>query len=433
MEHSETRSGTDRRAFLKNAAAASATLATTPWAVRTFGQGVHSGVQETLRIGLVGAGGRGTGAVVDAFQADPDTQLVGIADVFLDRARQSRDGLKRQEAIAARVQVPDEKLFADFNGYRQLIDSGVDVVILATPPHFRPDHLEYAVQAGKHCFVEKPIAVDVPGCDRVRRICAQAKDKNLSIVSGLCYRYDDPVVETVKRIQDGAIGDILAIESHYDTGTLWHRGDESQWSRMEYQIRNWLYYTWLSGDHIVEQGIHSLDKTAWLLHDISPLSASGTGGRQQRTEPEFGNIYDHHTVFYEYPQGVRVYFTCRQQANCTNYVDEHVIGTKGTAQILAHQIQPRNGSPWKYEGPPCNMYESEHRAFFRSIREGKPINNGDYMCNSTMLAILGRTCTYTGKTQKWETFCKGTEQLGPREYAWTSVPEPPVAIPGSTV
>ncbi|HEY6564425.1 MAG TPA: Gfo/Idh/MocA family oxidoreductase, partial [Pirellulaceae bacterium] len=412
----------DRRQFLQ---AAGAALSAGALVHNAFPQGVHPGGNEVLRLGLVGAGGRGMGAVVDALTADPETRLVAIADTFLDRARDAREMLTRQTEIAARIQVPDDALFSDFDGYRRAIDAGIDVVILATPPHFRPDHLEYAVKAGKHCFVEKPVAVDAPGYHRVRKICEEARRSKLAVVSGLCYRYDDAVVETIRRIQDGAIGEILAIESHYNAGTLWHRGDQPTWSRMEYQIRNWLYYTWLSGDHIVEQAVHSLDKTAWLLDDASPVSASGMGGRQQRVQPEFGHIYDHHTVFYEYPQGVRVFFTCRQMDGCENYVDEVVIGTRGKARILAHRIEPRDGSAWEYDGPPVNMYGAEHVALFRSIRQGTPLDNGTYMANSTMIALMGRMASYSGQKVTWEQCLANPERLGPTNYAWTDLPEPP--------
>ena len=242
---------------------------------------VHAHGTDTLRIGLVGAGGRGTGAAADALNADPHTRLVAIADAFADKTTWSRDTLLRQEEIADRVQVDDDHLFAGFDAYKQLVDCGVDVVLLATPPHFRPDHLDYAVDAGKHCFVEKPVAVDAPGLRQVMAACQRAREAGLAIVSGLCWRYHPGVVETVNRIRDGAIGDIVAIQSHYNTGTLWHRGDKPEWSRMEYQVRNWLYYTWLSGDHICEQAIHSLDKTAWLQGDVHPIRAMGIGGRQQ--------------------------------------------------------------------------------------------------------------------------------------------------------
>ena len=396
---------------------------------------VHAGVSEKMRIGLIGCGGRGTGAAENALNASPDNVLVAVADAFEDYAKTRLAALKRIDEIKDRVQVPDDHVFVGFDAYKQLIDSDVDVVILATPPHFRPQHLAYAVEKGKHTFVEKPVAVDAPGVRSVIETCKKAKEKNLAVVSGLCWRYHPAVQETVKRIvEDKAIGDIVSIQSCYNAGSLWHRGDDPKWSRMEYQLRNWLYFKWLSGDHINEQAVHSLDKTAWLQGDISPTQAFGLGGRQQRTGAEYGDIYDHHTVFYEYPTGVRVYFTCRQQSDTSTMVDEVVLGTKGSAKVLQFEIDGE--TKWKYSGPDksmARMYDLEHVALFNSIRDGKPINNGDYMANSTMLAIMGRMCTYTGQSLKWEQCINSQERLGPSEYAWDdNVPAVQVAIPGRT-
>jgi len=415
-----------RRQFLKNSAVASATLGAMAIPKNAFAAG-----SDTIRIGVIGCGGRGTSAVVDALTADPNAQLVAMGETFADRAESSLKTLRETEKIASRIQVDAEHVFLGFDAYQKVIDSDIDVVILTTPPHFRPVQLKYAIEAGKHCFVEKPIAVDAPGVKSVMQTCAEAKQKNLAVVSGLCWRYDHGVRATMEKIQDGAIGDIISIESSYNTGTLWHRGDKPEWSRMEYQIRNWLYYTWLSGDHITEQAIHSLDKTAWLLGDVSPIRAMGMGGRQQRTDKKYGHIFDHHTVFYEYAGGRRVYFTCRQQDDCSMYNDDVVLGTKGSAQILKNRIQGE--TKWRYRGSKPSMYVVEHEELFKSIREGNPINNGDYMCNSTMLAIMGRMCTYTGQTLTWEQACSSTQRLGPEEYQFGDMPEPVVAIPGVTL
>ena len=417
--------GNSRRSFLKQSLAVSSVLAASP-VVRA----AHTGVDETIRVGLIGCGGRGTGAAVDAMSADPNVKLVAVGDTFRDRADSCLEALQFEDSIISQLDVAPEKIFAGFDAYKQVIDSGIDVVLLTSPPHFRPQHLEYAVSQGKHCFVEKPIAVDVPGVKRVMAACKTAKQQQLSIVSGLCWRYDYGVRATMEQIANGAIGDIVSIESSYNTGTLWHRGDEPEWSRMEYQIRNWLYYTWLSGDIICEQAIHSLDKTAWLLGDISPTNAMAIGGRQQRTAPKYGHIYDHFTVFYEYPTGHSVYFTCRQQDDCTTHVDELVHGTKGKARILAHEITGENN--WKYEGEKPSLYRVEHEEMIRNIRQGTPLHNGDYMINSTMIAILGRMAAYTGKTLTWEEAMASSEQLGPANYDWVNVPEPKVAIPGKT-
>ncbi|TWT47202.1 Gfo/Idh/MocA family protein [Botrimarina hoheduenensis] len=421
----------DRRRFLKRSVAAGSTLAALSASPLSYS--AHSGVDETLRVGLVGCGGRGRGAAIDALTADKSTKLVAVGDAFLDRAKSGLAAIEFDDAIADRVLVDDDHIFDGFDAFKKVIDSGVDVVLLATPPHFRPQHLAYAVDAGKHVFVEKPISVDMPGAERIAAACQMASEKRLSIVSGLCWRYDLGVRETMRRIQDGAIGDIVAIESNYNSGTLWHRGDKPEWSRMEYQLRNWLYYTWLSGDIIAEQAIHSLDKTAWLLGDASPTKAMAMGGRQQRTDPKYGHVWDHFTVFYEYEAGPSVYFTCRQQDGCTTNVDETVHGTKGKAEVLAHRIRPNGKTEWRYEGEKPSMYLNEQVEFFASIRSGTPINDGQYMVNSTRIAHLGRMAAYSGQTLRWEDAIADERSLGPDVYAWTDVPEPPVAIPGVEV
>lgn len=423
-------SNTTRRGFLKTSTglAVGASLV----GALGFPRAVHAGVSEKLRIGLIGAGLRGTAAAQNALSASPENVLVAIGDAFADAAETSRRKLQRAPKVKEQVQVADDHLFSGFDAYKQVVDSGVDVVLLAEPPHFRPQSLAYAVQNGKHAFVEKPVGVDAPGIRSVIESSQLAQQKGLAIVSGLCWRYHPAVQETVRRIvEDKAIGDIVAIRSCYNTGELWHRGDNPSWSRMEYQIRNWPYHNWLSGDHICEQAIHSLDKTAWVQGDAHPLRAFGTGGRQQRTADRFGDIYDHHAVFYEYPNGVQVSFMCRQQKDCSAYVDEVVLGTKGQAKILEHVIEGE--SPWRYDGPEGDMYDLEHVAFFRSIRDGKPINDGHYMCNSSMIAVMGRMCTYTGQTLTWDECLNSQEKLGPSNYAWNDeVPKVAVPVPGST-
>jgi predicted dehydrogenase len=415
----------NRRDFLKKSAAASTALA-----AMTVPRFVHAGADETLKYGLIGCGKRGSGAIVDAMQADPRARLVAMGDAFAESARDARDIIKRNAPKPEQVAVIDDHIFAGFDAYKKVIDSGVDIVILTTPPHFRAEHLKYAIEKGKHAFVEKPVATDVPRVHDVMQACEVAKSKGLAVVSGLCYRYAPLVKELMARVYDGAIGDIVAIQSSYNTGTEWFRGDDRKWSRMEYQIRNWLYYTWLGGDHIVEQAVHSLDKTAWLQGDPSPVRAMGMGGRQQRTDKRFGNIFDHHTVFYEYPNGVHVYFTCRRQDDCSRLVDETVLGTKGKAYLKAGRIDGEK--PWRYTGKKSSMYVEEHKAMIKSIRDGQPINNAKYMCNSTLIAIMGRLCTYTGQDMTWQQVLGSKERLGPERYEWGDVPEPQVAIPGKT-
>ncbi|NOZ39306.1 MAG: Gfo/Idh/MocA family oxidoreductase [Planctomycetes bacterium] len=420
---STTSSTTTRRNFLKSSSAAAGIAA-------FAASSVHAGgTDETIRVGLVGCGGRGTGAIQNALDADANTKLVAIGDTFADRIELCLGELSHKD-YGDRVKVDPEYAFTGFDNYKKVIDA-CDVVILTTPPHFRPQHFRYAVEQGKHVFIEKPVAVDAPGIHHVLESCRMAKEKNLSIVSGLCWRYDLGVRETMRQIlEEKKIGDIVAIESNYNTGTLWHKGNKPEWSQMEYQIRNWLYFPWLSGDHITEQAIHTLDKTAWLLGDIQPTKAMAMGGRQQRVDPKYGNIYDHFTVFYEYPTGQHVYFTCRQQDDTTNRTEDRVLGTKGQAEILKHVVSPNEGKRWRYRGPKPSMYLVEHQELFKSIRESSPINNGHYMCNSTMLAIMGRMAAYSGKTLTWDECFNSQQRLGPDSYEWTDYPTAPVAIPG---
>ena len=387
-----------------------------------LGRSVHAAGDQVLKVGLIGCGGRGSGAAANAMNAGKDVRLVAMADAFPDRLESSLERLKKLKPD--QVAVDRDHMFVGFDAYRQLLDSGVDVVLLAEPPHFRPSHLAACVDAGVHVFCEKPVAVDAPGIRAVLAACKKAKQKKLSLVSGLCFRYHTGVRETMKRVHDGAIGDVIAIQTTYNCGPPWFRNKERkpEWTEMEYQLRNWYPFTWLSGDHNVEQHVHSLDKSSWTLHDEPPLKAWGSGGRQVRSADAIGNIFDHHCVCYEYANGIRVYSHCRRQAGCSNDVSDHILGTKGRCDIIKNRIEGEK--PWRYEGPKCNMYDLEHEALFSSIRNGTPVDNGAYMSQSTMWAILGRMVTYTGKTITWEQAMASKEDLSPKRYAWDA--EPPI-------
>jgi predicted dehydrogenase len=418
-----------RRDFLKTSAAsvAGATLSAQLGAV----PGVHAAGGDTLRVGLIGCGGRGTGAATQALHADPNVKLVAMGDVFDDHLQHSLNTLRNDEGIAKKVDVKPDHCFVGFNAYKQVLASDVDVVLLATPPHFRPAHLKAAVEAGKHVFAEKPVAVDAPGVRSVLATCEEAKKKKLSLVSGLCYRYEHAKRETMKRVHDGAIGDIIALHTSYNTGPLWMKPRQPQWSDMEWQLRNWLYFTWLSGDHNVEQHVHSLDKMAWAMGDVYPVRASGTGGRQVRVGQEYGHIFDHHAVVYEYANGVKCFSFCRQQAGCQIDVSDYVMGTKGTCSVMTHSITGEH--PWKHrKDAKDDMYQNEHDELFASIRAGQPINNGDYMTKSTLMAIMGRMATYTGKLITWDMALNSKEDLAPPQYEFGRLPVPPVAKPGVT-
>ncbi len=424
-EHVSTTGAASRREFLKR----SATVCGTAMAANVLvSRTAHAAGSDVLRLGLIGCGGRGSGAVGNAFAADPQVKLVAMADAFADRLQSSLQRLK--ESNPERIDVAPDHTFVGFDACDKLLSTNVDVVILATPPHFRPAHLKAAVDAGKHVFCEKPVAVDAPGVRSVLATAEVAKKKNLTIVSGLCYRYEKPKQELIARVHDGAIGDILTMQVSYNTGSLWHHGRKPEWSEMEYQLRNWLYFTWLSGDFNVEQHVHSLDKAAWAMKDQPPLRATGLGGRQVRVEDQWGNIFDHFAVVYEYESGAKLFSQCRQIPGCSVDVSDHLIGTKGSAEMMKAVI--KGASDWRYRGPQPNMYDEEHKAMFAAIRSARPINNSLYMARSTMMAIMGRMVSYSGQTLTWDECLNSTEDLTPAKYEWGNVPVPTVAKPGLT-
>ncbi|RMG32392.1 MAG: gfo/Idh/MocA family oxidoreductase [Planctomycetota bacterium] len=421
------RSSTNRRTFLKSCGAA----ATTAALAHRLAPAAYAAGSDIIRVGLVGCGGRGTGAAAQALNADPGVRLVAMGDTFKDRLQSSLNNL-RQQAAKDRVLVDDDHQFVGFDAYKHVIDA-VDVVLLATPPHFRPQHLRYAVEQGKHAFVEKPVAVDGPGVRKMFDIVELARQKKLTIVSGLCWRYHYGMRATFEQIHSGTIGEITAMQCSYNTRGLWVRKRQPEWSDMEWQIRNWLYFTWLSGDHIVEQHVHSLDKTLWAMQDQPPVRCSGTGGRQVRTAPEYGHIYDHFAIVYEYPNGMKIFSRCRQQNGCAVDVSDHVFGTKGRVDVFRHTIYDWKGNViWKYRGSKNNMYQTEHDELFAAIRKGETINNGDYMTKSTLMAIMGRMAAYTGQNITWEQALNSQQDLSPPEYDWIDLPVPPVAMPGIT-
>jgi predicted dehydrogenase len=427
MSDQQQPSAATRREFMKKAVVAGGALA----GGLALERAVHAAGDDTLKIALIGCGGRGKSAAVNALSADPNTVLTVLADIFPDQLEQGRKVLSNQE-VGSRVQLTDDHCFSDFDAYKSVMQTDVDVVLLCTTPHFRPAHLRAAIEAGKHVFCEKPVAVDGPGVRHVLETVEMARQKNLSIVSGLCWRYDYGVLETMKRIHDGAIGDVLNVQENYLTNPLWHRGRQPQWSEMEYQIRNWLYFTWLSGDHIVEQHVHSLDKALWLQKDQPPTRCFGLGGRQQRTQPKWGNIYDHFAVCYEWANGAKAFAYTRQMSDCFTDVEDYVIGRSGTAQVLANTIKPAGGSAWKYTGDAPSMYDLEHVALFKGIRSGNVLNNGTYMSYSTLMAIMGREACYTGQAITWDEAMNSQTQLAPKEYVWGEAPPAVIAMPGES-
>jgi predicted dehydrogenase len=427
---------TSRRDFLKNSAVTLAALGAAG--------NVHAAGSDVLRVGLIGCGsprgGRGRGAAENCVHGGQGVKLVAMADLFKDHLEFTRNYLSKRFG-KDKVDVADDRCFVGWDAYQKVLDcKDIEVVILATPPGFRPLHLEAAVNAGKHVFAEKPVAVDAPGVRKVMAACEKARSRGLSVVSGLCWRYDSGMREVFKRVHDGAIGDILTLQCTYNTGPLWHVPRKDGWSDVEWQARNWLYFTWLSGDFNVEQHIHSLDKMAWVMQDAYPVKAVGLGGRQVRTNPEFGHIFDHHSVVYEFRNGVKLFSNCRQQEHVAMDISDHIWGTKGVCHIETSRptrggfsIKPSQGKSWAYRSEDGgDMYQNEHTEMIAGIRAGKPIYNGDYMAKSTLMAIMGRMATYTGQEIRWEQALNSEEDLSPPRYEFGSLPVPPVARPGVT-
>lgn len=387
-----------------------------------------------LKIGLIGCGGRGTGAAAQAIQADPNAVLTAMGDVFEDRLSTAYAELLK--VGGNQVKVDEEHKFIGFDAYQKVIDSDVDVVLLTTPPGFRPTHLTAAVDAGKHIFCEKPIAVDMPGVRMVIAAAKKAKEKELCIVSGFCFRYDRANRETFGRIVKGDVGDIRAISTFRNGGEAWYKERQPDWTQMTYQMRNWYYYNWLSGDFIVEQAVHSLDLMSWAMGDIMPISAIGTGGRQVRVHQKYGNIYDHFAVEFEYANGAKGYHFTRQQSDTSRRNSVDVFGSEGSAVVhIGKQYELKGPNSWKFEGERNNMYQTQHDELFAAIRNGTPINDGGFMANSTMLAIWARTVGYTGQTISFQQLMESNESLGPdmADYDWDLAYEmPAIAVPGKT-
>lgn len=420
----------DRRGFLKSSGAAviGSTLVSLP--TSSF-----ASTAPTLKVGLIGCGGRGTGAAAQALQADSNVFLTAMGDVFEDRLEESYKAL--QEEVPAKLKVEKATKFIGFDAYQKVIDSGVDVVLLATPPGFRPQHLMAAINAGKHVFCEKPVAVDAAGVRKVLEAAKKAKEKKLSLVSGFTFRYDYSKRALFDKIRQGAIGEIVSVSSTRNGGELWYHPRQASWTDMEYQMRNWYYQNWLSGDYLVEMIVHSLDLMMWAVDDKLPLKATGTGGRQVRVDPKYGNIYDHFAIEFEFANNVRGFSFSRQQPGCSNRNSIEIAGSVGNAYAnmgeSAHVITGKN--KWVYEGEKNNPYQTQHDEFFASIRNSKPMNDGERMANSTMVAILGRMVAYSGQTLSWDEAINSNQTLGPvhDEYNWNfKYAGPPIAVPGIT-
>ncbi|MCX6915156.1 MAG: Gfo/Idh/MocA family oxidoreductase [Verrucomicrobia bacterium] len=422
---------TSRRDFLKTSALVGSALAAP---ALMPGELFARENTDTLRVGLIGCGGRGSGAASQALNADKNIVLTAMGDAFQDQLQSSLQSL--QKAHADKVKVTPEKCFVGLDAYQKVIDSGVDVVLLATPPGFRPIHLKAAVDAGKHVFCEKPMATDAPGLRSVLASVKAAKEKNLALVAGFCWRYEGARQEFYKKIHEGAIGDIRAVYATYYTGPVKPMPPASsrpaEMGDLEWQMRNWYNFTWLSGDGYVEQACHSVDKVGWAVKDLTPLKAVAVGGRQ--TPNNQGDIFDHMFVVYEFPDDVRGFVGQRQIANCYSENSDYIMGSAGFGKIQGWSAPIIKGKEnWRYKGPKTDMYQNEHNELFASIRSGKVINDGEWMAHSTLMGIMGRMAAYTGQEVTWEQALNSQEKLVPDQFDWKmKLDITPMAVPGIT-
>jgi myo-inositol 2-dehydrogenase/D-chiro-inositol 1-dehydrogenase len=425
---SNTQGSTSRRSFLKTS---TATLAAAS-VVSRLGDlpAVHAAGSDEIRIGLIGCGGRGTGAIEDAIKGAEGVKVVALADVFEDRVKKCLADAKK--AAPNNIDVSQDRQFIGFDAYKQLLNlKEVNYVILATPPGFRPPHLAATVAAGKNIFTEKPVAVDGPGIRSVLASYEAAKAKGLKIGCGLQRHSQTGYLATLKKIQEGMIGQIVAARAYWNQGSLWKVDRKPGMSDMEWQMRNWYNFTWICGDHIVEQHVHNLDVINWAL-GATPVRAVGMGGRAQRVSPEYGHIFDHFAVDFEYANGVHLLSMCRQIPGCENSVSEALVGEKGTCNVDRYLIKVGSETKWRFAEKDNNPYVQEHTDLIAAIRGGKEMNHLKYTAESTLTAIMGRMSAYSGKAVTWEQALNSQENLMPAKLEWGSMPFPAVAVPGQT-
>ncbi|MEA2063467.1 MAG: Gfo/Idh/MocA family oxidoreductase [Gemmatimonadota bacterium] len=422
-----------RRDFLK----AGALAATGALAGFSIIRPAHArGAGPLLKVGLIGCGGRGTGAAENCLNAAQDVELIALADVFqdrIDKCRQNMGDPNRKAGALAGYKVGDDMCFVGFDAYKRLLETDVDLVILGTPPGFRPEHFTAAVDAGKHVFTEKPVGVDPVGLRKFMAAGEKSKAKGLAVVAGTQRRHDPAYQEMIKRIHGGQIGDIRAARCYWNMGALWNKEQKPGMSDMEWQLRNWLYFCWLSGDHIVEQHVHNLDVINWAM-GAHPVKAYGMGGRQVRTDPVFGHIFDHFAIDFEYPGGAHLLSMCRQTANTDTNVSEVVVGATGESYSDGKRCMIKGEKRWRHrgEGEKVNPYDQEHVDLIESIRSGNPLNEAQRVAESTMTAVMGRLSAYTGLEVTWEQMMASDLDLSPKKYEWGPIPVPPVPMPGIT-
>jgi myo-inositol 2-dehydrogenase / D-chiro-inositol 1-dehydrogenase len=418
---------TDRRSFLKTGS-----LITAASLLPSIAKAQVEGGE--IKVALVGCGGRGTGAAAQSLNC-PGTKLVAIADAFEDNVKKAAETLKKQ--FPDRVDLPAERIFHGFDAYQKAIDAA-DLVLLCTPPGFRPMHFEYAVEKGKHAFVEKPVAVDGPGIRKFIAAAKAADAKNLKVVCGLQRHYQNSYLETLEQIKAGMIGDIVNSQVYWSGGGVWTRARQEGMTEMQYQMRNWYYFNWLCGDHICEQHIHNLDVGNWFKGAV-PVKANGIGGRTKRIGKDWGEIYDHHYVEYTYADGTTMNSQCKHWNGTWSKVSETIVGTKGSATPGA--IKDLAGKIiWRSRGEQNNPYQTEHDVLVKHILENKPINDAHFTAEATLTAIMGRMATYTGQEVTWEQALNSDIDTMPKTLAWDADPGPkpgddgmyPAPIPGET-
>jgi predicted dehydrogenase len=437
-----------RRQFLSTSALGAGAALLAP---NVLARTVHASGGDEIKVGLIGCGARGTGAAAQAISTAGPVKLWAMADAFPDRLHNCLNQLTRGQAgrydtpkhdgFGAKIDVPKERQFVGLDAFKQLLASGVDVVVMGQPPGFRPEHFEAAVAAGKHVFMEKPLATDAPGVHRILAAGAAAQHKGLKVAVGLQRRVDPQYIEVIKKLQDGAIGKLVCLRANWNgvppAKQPSPRGDRSE---LEYQMRNWYFFTWLGGDHIVEQHIHNLDVCNWLM-DAHPIQAQGMGGRQVRTGKEWGQIFDHHFVEFTYPGDTKMFSQCRQIRGCWGDVSEHAVGTNGSADISNGKITVAGQPATKAKrNKGANPYQIEHDLLFDAVRNDKPYNQVETGAMSTMTAILGRMATYSGKVVTWDDAFNSELSLAPERIAWNAMPRDlpdangryPVAMPGVT-
>ena len=438
-DHSSSPNGkSSRRDFVKKSSVIIASSAALASGI-DIAKAAHTGVDDEIKVAVIGCGGRGTPAAAQALSTQGKVTLWAMADAFEEKMKGSLRRIRgkvaqgydaeKQGPLEDRFKITPERMFSGLDAYQKAIDSGVDVIILATPPGFRPIHFEAAIKAGKHVFMEKPVAVDAPGIRKVLAAGKLATEKGLAVGVGLQRRHDPAYIETIKRLQDGAIGDILLTRVYWNGGGVWVRTKANFYDQfghepteMEYQVNNWYYFNWLCGDHIAEQHIHNLDVSNWLKGSY-PVQASGMGGREVRKGKDHGQIYDHHMVEYTYADGTTMLSQCRHIRGCSNKVTEFATGSKGSVHIGGHKITMPEGK-WEYAGPRVDPYQVEHDHLFAAIRNGEAYNEAEYGAKSTMTSILGRMATYSGQQIKWENAINSNIDLSPKSYDFAA--DPPV-------